>query len=147
MILGFLTIETDSNGRSKLQEKQDSLPLEEIAFIQSSWANVYTGGICVFFGFDGNNKAKSPIKGKPEWKDIELDMVAESLDHSTILIGECKWTTGENGRLLTNGINKIVPSLPFVDGKKVVVKLFTKVRPDDDQGNSLLPEDVLRLFY
>ena len=85
-------------------------------------------------------------EGKPESKDIELDMVTESLDHSTILIGECKWTTGENGRLLTNGIGKIVPFLPFAEGKKVIVKLFTKVRPEEDQGNSLLPEDVLRLL-
>lgn len=85
-------------------------------------------------------------EGKSESKDIELDMVAESLDHSTILIGECKWTMGENGRLLTNGISKIVPFLPFAEDKKVVVKLFTKVRPDEDQGNSLLPEDVLQLL-
>lgn len=85
-------------------------------------------------------------EGRAESKDVELDMVAESLDHSTILIGECKWTKGENGQLLTNGISKIVPFLPFVEGKKVIVKLFTKVRPDEDQGNALLPEDVLRLL-
>ena len=85
-------------------------------------------------------------QARPKVKDVELDMVAESLDHSTILIGECKWTTGENGRLLTNGISKIVPFLPFVNGKKVVIKLFTKVRPEEDQGNSLLPADVLRLL-
>lgn len=85
-------------------------------------------------------------EGKLESKDVELDMVAESLDHSTILIGECKWTTGENGRLLTNGFNNIVPFLPFVNGKKVIIKLFTKVRPEEDQGNSLLPADVLRLL-
>lgn len=85
-------------------------------------------------------------EGKPESKDVELDMVAESLDHSIVLIGECKWTTGENGRLLTNGINKIVPFLPFVNGKKVIIKLFTKVRPEEDQGNTLLPADVLRLL-
>ena len=85
-------------------------------------------------------------EGKLESKDVELDMVAESLDHSTILIGECKWTTGENGRLLTNGISKIVPFLPFANGKKVIIKLFTKVRPEEDQGNSLLPADVLGLL-
>ena len=90
MILGFLTIETDSNGRSKLQEKQDSLPLEEIAFIQSSWANVYTGGICVFFGFDGNNKAKSPITLDPSDPMIELnifnDLYIISLNQKSLAI-------------------------------------------------------------
>jgi len=90
MILGFLTIETDSNGRSKLQEKQDSLPLEEIAFIQSSWANVYTGGICVFFGFDGNNKSKSPITLDPLDPMIELnifnDLYIISLNQKSLAI-------------------------------------------------------------
>lgn len=84
--------------------------------------------------------------GKPESKDVEIDLVAESLDHQTILLGECKWTTGENGRLLTSKLQKIASSLPFTEGKKLVVKLFTKVRPEEDQGNTLLPEDVIRLI-
>ena len=84
--------------------------------------------------------------GKSEIRDVELDAVAESLDHKTILIGECKWTTGENGRLLTNGIRNIVPYLPFTNGKNVVIKLFTKVCPEEDLGNSLLPADVLRML-
>ena len=77
---------------------------------------------------------------------MEIDLVAESLDHQTILLGECKWTTGENGRLLTSKLQKIASSLPFTEGKKLVVKLFTKVRPEEDQGNTLLPEDVIRLI-
>lgn len=82
--------------------------------------------------------------GKPESQDVEIDLVAESLDHKTILLGECKWTTGENGRLLTNKLQKVAASLPFVEGKHVVIKLFTKVRPEDDMGNSLLPEDIMK---
>ena len=85
-------------------------------------------------------------EGKAESKDIELDVVAESLDHSTILIGECKWTGGENGRLLTNSLKKIAPLLPFTRGKQIVYKLFTKTRPEEDAGNSFLPGDVLSLL-
>ncbi len=85
-------------------------------------------------------------KGKPESRDIEIDLVAESLDHTTILLGECKWTTGENGRLLTHKLQKVAENLPFTKGKEIVVKLFTKERPEDDLGNSLLPEDVLGLM-
>ncbi len=81
-----------------------------------------------------------------EWKDIELDVVAESLDHNTILIGECKWTNGENGRLLTNELLKIAKALPFCQNKKIKNVLFTKVRPEENQGNALLPEDVIRLL-
>ncbi len=36
---------------------------------------------------------------KPE--QIEFDVMAESLDKKYLLVGECKWTTQENGKQLT----------------------------------------------
>lgn len=87
------------------------------------------------------------VKIDDEYKDVELDVVAESLDGKHILIGECKWTSSENGRLLTNDILKIVDALPFTKGKSVDVVLFTKVKPIDDIGNAILPEEVIRLSY
>ncbi len=81
-----------------------------------------------------------------EWTDVELDVVAESLDHKTLLIGECKWSGGENGRLLTHELERIAAALPFAAGKTVKTVLFTKTRPDEDQGNALLPEDVIGLL-
>lgn len=87
------------------------------------------------------------VKIDGAFKDVELDIVAESLDGKHILIGECKWTSSENGRLLTNNILKIVDALPFTKGKSVVVVLFTKVKPIDDIGNAILPEEVIKLSY
>ena len=75
---------------------------------------------------------------------MELDVVAESLDHKTLLIGECKWSTGENGRLLTHQLERIAAALPFAQGKEVKTVLFTKVPPEEDQGNSVGPEEVNR---
>ena len=80
-----------------------------------------------------------------EFKDVELDVVAESLDRQHILIGECKWTSGENGRLLTNEILKIAEALPFTKGKQVEIVLFNKVTPKEDVGNSILPQEVIAL--
>ena len=80
-----------------------------------------------------------------EYRDVELDVVAESLDKKHILIGECKWTSGENGRLLTNEIRKISDALPFTKGKQVEIVLFTKVTPNEDVGNSILPQQVIDL--
>lgn len=80
-----------------------------------------------------------------EYKEVELDVVAESLDKKHILIGECKWTSGENGRLLTNELKNIAPYLPFVMDKKIEIVLFTKNTPNDDVGNTLLPQDVIAL--
>ena len=80
-----------------------------------------------------------------EYREVELDVVAESLDKKHILIGECKWTSGENGRLLTNELKNIAPYLPFFKDKKLEIVLFTKNTPSDDVGNSLLPQDVIEL--
>lgn len=87
------------------------------------------------------------VKIDDEWEDVELDLVAESLDQKTILIGECKWTTGENGRLITKRLDKIASALPFAQGKDVRTVLFTKVPPVEDTGNSMGPEDIIRLLY
>lgn len=87
------------------------------------------------------------VKIDDEWEDVELDLVAESLDQKTILIGECKWTTGENGRLLTKRLDIIASALPFTQGKDVKTVLFTKVPPVEDVGNTMGPEDVIRLLY
>ena len=80
-----------------------------------------------------------------EYKNVELDVVAESLDKKHILIGECKWTSGENGRLLTNELRKIAALLPFTKGKQVEIVLFTKTTPIEDVGNSILPQSVIDL--
>ncbi|MBO6078664.1 MAG: ATP-binding protein [Bacteroidaceae bacterium] len=87
------------------------------------------------------------VKIDDEWEDVELDLVAESLDQKTILIGECKWTTGENGRLLTKRLDKIASALPFTQGKDVKTVLFTKLPPVEDVGNTMGPEDIIRLLY
>ena len=82
-----------------------------------------------------------------EYKDVEIDVVAESLDKKHILIGECKWTAGENGRLLTNEIRKIADALPFTKNKIVDIVLFTKTLPKEDMGNSILPDMVIKLNH
>lgn len=80
-----------------------------------------------------------------EYRDVELDVVAESLDKKHILIGECKWSSGENGRLLTNELKKIADALPFIKGRQVEIVLFTKTAPNEDVGNSILPGKVIEL--
>ena len=81
-----------------------------------------------------------------KWEDVELDVVAESIDHKAILIGECKWSTGENARLLNAKLDKIAPLLPFAGGKEVKTALFLKTPPEEDEGNTILPEDIIRLL-
>lgn len=100
----------------------------------------------IVFGKASRWWGKALIEGEEKPRVIELDVVAESIDGKCILIGECKWSSGENGRLLTNQLEKIADSLPFTQGKQLIFKLFVKTQPEEDQGNSLLPTDVLGLL-
>lgn len=84
------------------------------------------------------NKEKKP-------EQVEFDVMAESLDKKYLLIGECKWTTQENGKQLTTELLRKANLLPFVKNYTIVPMLFLKNAPKDDAGNSILPEDVIEL--
>ena len=70
----FNTIETNKKDISKVLTAQQDIPIEDIAFIQSSWACVFTGGLCFFFGTDGQNKNKNMISLNQADPFIELEI-------------------------------------------------------------------------
>ena len=82
-----------------------------------------------------------------EKKDIELDVVAESIDKKKILIGECKWTEGEQAERLFKELEIKAQSLPFVKGREVIYALFLK-RPAKDgiTKHVFLPQSVINDF-
>lgn len=84
--------------------------------------------------------------GKNE--QVEIDVVAESMDKKTLLVGECKWTNGENAGRLFAHLNEQVQKLPFVQKyKKIIPVLFLKEKPrDKTDGIVFLPEDVLKII-
>lgn len=82
-------------------------------------------------------------ENKPE--QVEFDVMAESLDKKFLLVGECKWTTQENGKLLTAELLRKANLLPFAERYTIVPILFLKNTPKDDVGNTLLPSDVIKL--
>ncbi len=79
---------------------------------------------------------------------IEIDVVAESMDKKTLLVGECKWTNSENAGRLFAHLNEQVQKLPFVHKyKKIVSVLFLKEKPrDKTDGIVFLPEDILKII-
>ena len=81
---------------------------------------------------------------KPE--QVEFDVMAESLDKKYLLVGECKWTTQENGKQLTTELSRRAKLLPFAKNHTIVPVLFLKHVPKDNVGNALLPEDVVALM-
>jgi len=81
---------------------------------------------------------------KPE--QVEFDVMAESLDKKYLLVGECKWTTQENGKQLTAELLRKAILLPFAQNYTIVPVLFLKNAPKDDARNAILPKDVIELM-
>jgi AAA+ ATPase superfamily predicted ATPase len=76
---------------------------------------------------------------------IELDVIAESLDKKFLLVGECKWTSGENSDRILAELMAKAEKLPFAKGHTIIPKLFLKNTPIGIMENVLLPEDVMKL--
>ena len=79
-------------------------------------------------------------------EQVEFDVMAESLDKKYLLVGECKWTTQENGKQLTTELLRKANLLPFAQKYTIVPVLFLKNVPKDDIGNTILPENVIEFF-
>ncbi|MGM9785582.1 MAG: ATP-binding protein [Candidatus Cryptobacteroides sp.] len=86
------------------------------------------------------------LNEKKEAEQIEIDVMAESLDKRYLLVGECKWTNQENGKQLTADLLRKANLLPFAKNHTVVPVLFLKNAPKDDVGNAILPEKVVELM-
>ncbi|MGM9811429.1 MAG: ATP-binding protein [Muribaculaceae bacterium] len=81
---------------------------------------------------------------KPE--QVEFDVVAESLDKKHLLVGECKWTSQENGKQLTANLLRKANLLPFAKNHTIVPVLFLRNAPKDDVGNVMLPKDIFEMM-
>ena len=76
-----------------------------------------------------------------------MDVVAESLDKKKILVGECKWTSGEDAVVLENRLRWIASMLPFAKGKEVVPVIFAKnLTNQTDTAIVITPEGVMDLM-
>jgi len=76
---------------------------------------------------------------------MEFDVVAESLDKKYLLVGECKWTAGENCDRLLYELKEKASKLSFAKNKIIVPVLFLKHAPSGANAHVLLPKDVIEL--
>jgi len=72
--------------------------------------------------------------------------MAESLDKKYLLVGECKWTTQENGKQLTAELLRKANLLPFAKNYTIVPVLFLKNAPKGDSENVMLPEKIIDML-
>ena len=62
----------------------------------------------------------SVINEDKKTEQVEFDVMAESLDKKYLLVGECKWTTQENGKQLTAALLRKANLLPFAQNYTIV---------------------------
>lgn len=130
---------------------EQALSLYFSKFVSSHWENLcrnaVSGNIVNGVVFD---KAKrwwgSVMDDDKKPMQIEIDVMAESLDKKFLLVGECKWTNIENGKRLTSELLAKANLLPFAKDHTIIPILFLKNCPTDDIGNVLLPDDVIKLL-
>lgn len=79
---------------------------------------------------------------------IELDVVAQSMDGKKLLIGECKWTEGEDADRLLYELREKARKLPFLKGREVVPVLFLKREPEYRRENALVmtPQAIIDII-
>ncbi len=75
---------------------------------------------------------------------IEIDLVAQSVDKKSLLVGECKWSKISNGDALIVNLLEKARKLPFAKGKKITPVLFVKECKKMSDA-IFLPEDVLNM--
>lgn len=78
-------------------------------------------------------------------KQMELYVVAESMDRTSLLVGEAKWTASraDIGRMVAR-LNDCIQRLPFIRGRRVVPALWVKEKLKTQENIAVLtPNDVL----
>lgn len=79
---------------------------------------------------------------------MEIDIIAESADKKTLLIGESKWSEKTDAEEESGNLMKKVKNLPFVKGKTILPVLFLKYKPAVTPSRVTIfdPDDVIRSF-
>lgn len=96
----------------------------------------------------GSVPLSEPDANGNKYRPIELDVVAESTDGKSLLVGECKWTEADYAERLLAELKKKTLNLPLAKGKEVIYVLFLKVAPKDNvQEPVYLPDDVIPMVY
>lgn len=85
-------------------------------------------------------------------EEIELDVVAESMEGDKLLIGECKWTAPDYAMRLIRVLKAKVAKVPLFSCREVEYVLFLREPPLDVEEitatgvHILYPEDVIGLL-
>ena len=99
-----------------------------------------------------NGKMFNPAKrwwgNGTDGKPMEIDVVAESTDKSSILIGEVKWIDNVSINKIRNELKAKIENAPFIQNRKVLQVLFLKRAPEKISKEIFFiePADVIEVL-
>jgi hypothetical protein len=77
---------------------------------------------------------------------LEIDIVAESEDGRSLLLGEAKWSEKTDAPRLRERLKRSAENLPFVKGRKVILALWLKRERRAPRVKIFSPRHVLALL-
>ena len=82
------------------------------------------------------------INGKP----MEIDLIAESTDKSTLLVGEVKWSKKDSAAEMNRSLDHKIRNIPFIGEQRVIKAIFLKNKAAATFQDCLLfdPGDVIQ---
>lgn len=85
---------------------------------------------------------------KKTGQQIEIDVVAMSIDKKHLLVGECKWTSPEDANRLLAGLVQKTSLLPFAQNvEHIHTVLFLREPPINTANNTIfLPQDIIGML-
>jgi len=81
-------------------------------------------------------------------KTMEIDIVAESLDKGTLLIGEVKWSDKTSLNQLVNLLNTKSSNIPFRKNRKIIKAGFVKEKIGEASQDTVIftPKEIVKLL-
>jgi len=71
-------------------------------------------------------------------KEMEIDLVADSVDGSSLLIGEVKWSEKPDPLSVEHSLSEKIRRFPYARNKKIIKVLFFPVKPPSFPGESTI---------
>ncbi|MBD5173995.1 MAG: ATP-binding protein [Bacteroidales bacterium] len=144
---------------SEIGRGRRSIVMEDIesgfnSYVSRHWEHLcreaVSGNTITGFRWREASRWWGSVKTEGIVRNMEFDIIAESIDGKALLVGECKWTNTEYASELMNTLTKKASVLPFAQDKKIIPLLFLKNKPkgvETTEHRILYPEDIIRMAY
>lgn len=147
----FIIANLSSIGRGRRQFVLEMIDRKFNEYVAHHWEYLCREAVSGndVFGYLWKDAARwwGSVKTSTGIRELEIDVVAESIDGEALLVGECKWTNPEMASVLAKQLVEKAYLLPFAQNRKVIPVLFLKNTPKDIADLPLTTIPNLHIIY